>query len=83
MSNKHKVHHAVKNKLWIKPEIDYDTWLSLKEFGKPLNLEFPAVVDMAAAILTNPTANKIASLEQVPIEVVYHKAIELYLKKGD
>ena len=79
--SKGKIHHSVKNKLWIKPEIVYDTWLNLKNYGRAHDLDFPSVVDLAASLILDPKANEIATSKRVDICEVYHTAIDLYYRK--
>lgn len=78
---KGKIHHSVKNKLWIKPEIEYDTWLNLKNYGRAHNLDFPATVDLAASILLDPKANEIANADRVDVTEIFHEAIDLLHKR--
>lgn len=83
MPSAHSIRHKMKNQVWTRPEICYDSWAKINEFARKNKMDFPLAVDVAADLLTDSDVIELARRRRVNVVDAYHDSVIAYKNRLD
>lgn len=78
MPGAHSIRHKMKNQVWTRPEISYDSWAKINDFARKNKMDFPSAVEVAAGLLTDSDVIELARRRRVNIVTAYHDSVIAY-----